>query len=92
MTLFYINFYINVIDILQKERFINTNFITKLEMQLKRPSNMQRLALSKFIGLTSLYLGPLIKIFVKRLFLMIRRSLINICSPISKRRVIKFAW
>ena len=48
-------------------------------MQLKRPSNMQRLALSKFIGLTSLYLGPLIKIFVKRLFLMIRRSLITIC-------------
>ena len=30
-------------------------------MQLLRPSNMQRLAFFKFIGLISLYLGPLIK-------------------------------
>ena len=33
---------------------------------------MQRLAFSRFIGLTSLYLGPLIKTFLKALFLMIR--------------------
>ena len=36
-------------------------------MQLSRPSKMQHLALSKFIGLTSLYLGPSIKSFPKTL-------------------------
>ena len=40
-------------------------------MQLSRPSIMQRLAFSRFIGLTFLYLGPLIKSFLKALFLMI---------------------
>ena len=40
---------------------------------------MQRLAFSRFIGLTSLYLGPLIKSFLKALFLMIRRSSVTIC-------------
>ena len=40
---------------------------------------MQRLAFSKFIGLTSLYLGPLIKSFLKTLFLMIHRSPVTIC-------------
>ena len=40
---------------------------------------MQRLAFSRFIGLTSLYLGPLIKSFLKALFLMIRRSPVTIC-------------
>ena len=40
---------------------------------------MQRLAFSRFISLTSLYLGPLIKIFLKALFLMIRRSPVTIC-------------
>ena len=40
---------------------------------------MQRLAFSRFISLTSLYLGPLIKIFLKALFLMIRRSPATIC-------------
>ena len=40
---------------------------------------MQNLPLSKFIGLTSLQLGPLIKIFFKTLFLMIRRSPATIC-------------
>ena len=48
-------------------------------MQLSRPSNMQHLALSKFTGLTSLYLGPLIKSFLKTLFLMIHRSPVTIC-------------
>ena len=43
-------------------------------MQLSRPFNMQRLVFSKFVGLTSLYLGPLIKSFLKTLFLMICRS------------------
>ena len=42
-------------------------------MQLSRTSDMQRLAFSKFVGLTSLYLGPLMKTFLKTLFLMIRR-------------------
>ena len=42
-------------------------------MQLSRPFNMQRLAFSKFIGQTSLYLGPLIERFLKT-FLTIRRS------------------
>ena len=40
---------------------------------------MQRLAFSRFIGLTSLYLGPLIKSFLKALFLMIRRSPVTLC-------------
>ena len=40
---------------------------------------MQLLAFSRLIGLTSLYLGPLIKIYLKTLFLMIRRSPITIC-------------
>ena len=48
-------------------------------MQLSRPSNMQRLAFSRFIGVTSLYLGHLIKRFLKTLFLMIRRSPATIC-------------
>ena len=48
-------------------------------MQLSRPSNMQHLALSKFTGLTSLYLGPLIKSFLKTLILMICRSPVTIC-------------
>ena len=48
-------------------------------MQLSRPCNMQRLAFSKFLDLTSLYLGSLIKIFLKVVFLMIRRSPITIC-------------
>ena len=39
---------------------------------------MQRLPFSKFIGLTSLYLGLLIKSFLKALFLIIRRSPITI--------------
>ena len=39
---------------------------------------MQRLAFSRFIGLTCLYLGPLIKSFLKALFLMIRRSPVTI--------------
>ena len=43
-------------------------------MQLSRPFNMQRLAFSKFIAQISLYLGPLIELFLKTLFLMIRRS------------------
>ena len=40
---------------------------------------MQRLAFSRFTGLTSPYLGPLIKSFLKILFLMIRRSPVTIC-------------
>ena len=40
---------------------------------------MQRLAFSRFIGLTCLYLGPLIKSFLKALFSMIRRSSVTIC-------------
>ena len=53
-------------------------------MQLSRPSNMQRLACSKFIGLTSLYLGPLIKNFLKALILIIRKSPVAIrwCLPV----------
>ena len=47
-------------------------------MSLSKPSNMQHLAFSKFIELTSLYLGPLIKSFLKT-FLMILRSPITIC-------------
>ena len=47
-------------------------------MQLSRPSNMQRLAFSRFIGLTSLYLGPLTKIFLKT-FIMTPRSPVAIC-------------
>ena len=48
-------------------------------MQLWRPSNMQLLAFSRFIGLTSIYLGPLMKSFLKALFLMIHRSPATIC-------------
>ena len=48
-------------------------------MKLSRPSHMQRLAFSKFIGLTSLYLDPLIKSSLKTLFLIIRRSTVTIC-------------
>ena len=48
-------------------------------MQLSRPSNMQRLAFSRFTGLTSLYSSPLIKSFLKSLFLMIRRLPVTIC-------------
>ena len=48
-------------------------------MQLSRPSNRQLLAFSRSIGLTSLYLGPLIKSFLKILFLMICRSPATIC-------------
>ena len=40
---------------------------------------MQRLAFSRFIDLTYLYLGSLIKSFLKALFLMIQRSLVTIC-------------
>ena len=40
---------------------------------------MQRLACSKFIDLTSLYLGPLIKGFLQTLFIMVRRSPVTIC-------------
>ena len=40
---------------------------------------MQRLTFSRFIGLTSLYLGHLIKSFLKTLFFMIRRSPVTIC-------------
>ena len=47
-------------------------------MQLSRPSNMQRLAISKFIGQTTLYLSSLIKNFFKT-FLMIRRSPVTMC-------------
>ena len=48
-------------------------------MQLSRPSNMQRLAFSRFTGLTSLYSSPLIKSFLKSLFLIIRRLPVTIC-------------
>ena len=40
---------------------------------------MQRLAFSISVGLNSLHLGPLIKSFLKALFLMIRRSPVTIC-------------
>ena len=45
-------------------------------MELSRPSNMQHLAFSRFICLTTLYLGPLIKSFLRTLFL---RSPVTIC-------------
>ena len=48
-------------------------------MQLSRLSNMQYLALSRFIGLISLYLGSLKKSVLKTLLLMILRSLVSIC-------------
>ena len=48
-------------------------------MQLSRPSSMQRLAFSRFIGVASLYLGPLIKSFLKTLFLIIRRLSVTLC-------------
>ena len=40
---------------------------------------MQRLAFSRFTGLTSLYSSPLIKSFLKSLFLIIRRLPVTIC-------------
>ena len=40
---------------------------------------MEGLTFSRFIGLTYLYLGTLIKSLLKTLFLMIRRSPITIC-------------
>ena len=40
---------------------------------------MQRLAFSISVGLNSLHLGPLIKSFLKALFLMIRRSPVTMC-------------
>ena len=40
---------------------------------------MQRWDFSRFIGLTSIYLDPLIKIFLKTLFLMTLRSPAIIC-------------
>ena len=48
-------------------------------MQLSRPSNMQRPAFARFIGLTSLHLSPLIKNFLKTLLLMIHRSPVTTC-------------
>ena len=48
-------------------------------MQLSRPSNMERLVFSKFIGLIYLYLCPSTKSFLKTLFLMIRRLPVTIC-------------
>ena len=48
-------------------------------MELPRFSNMQYLAISKFIGMISLYLGSLIKSVLKTLLLMILRSLVSIC-------------
>ena len=40
---------------------------------------MLLIGMSKFIGLTALCLGPLIKSLLKTLFLMIRRSPVTIC-------------
>ena len=51
----------------------------QLEMQLPKPSKIQHLALSKFIDINSIYLGPLIKCFLKSLFLIICRSSVTIC-------------
>ena len=48
-------------------------------MQLSSPSNMQPLTLSKCVGRTFLYLGPLLKSFLRTLFLMIRRSPVTVC-------------
>ena len=55
-------------------------------MQLSRHSNIQCLAFSKYIGLTSLQLVPLMKSFLQTLFLMIRRSpaTIRLCCLSSK--------
>ena len=48
-------------------------------MKLSSPPYMQRLAFSRFIGLTFLYLGTLIKSLLKTSFLMIRILPITIC-------------
>ena len=48
-------------------------------MRISRPYNMLQLGFSAFIGLTNLYLGPLIKRFPKKLFSMVRRSPASIC-------------
>ena len=48
-------------------------------MQLSRLSEIQHLAFSTFAGLTSLYLGHLIKDFLETLFIMVCRSPITIC-------------
>ena len=55
-------------------------------MQLSRPSNIQRLAFSKFIVLTCLYFDPLIKTFLKTLFLMIRRSPVTTCFGVYQQK------
>ena len=47
-------------------------------MQISRPSNKQHLVFSKFMCLTSLYLGPVITFFLTILFLMICRSPVNL--------------
>ena len=49
---------------------------------------MQRLAFSRFIGLTSLYLGPLIKSFLKTLFLIIRRSPVTVCGVYQQKELL----
>ena len=49
---------------------------------------MQRLAFSRFIGQTSLSLGPLIKSFLKAFFLMVRRSPVTICLWYLSTRII----
>ena len=51
----------------------------QLEMQLWRLFKMQHLTLSKSIDVASMCLGILIKSFLKKLFLIIRRSLVTIC-------------
>ena len=51
----------------------------QLEMELSIASKIHHLALSQFIGLTSLYLGPLIKRFLKTLLLIVPRSLLTTC-------------
>ena len=69
----FINVILNIIGPLlvhSQKKDLSTPFLQhQLEMQLLRPSNMQHVALSKFIGLISLFLGPLMKsLFLKHCF------------------------
>ena len=66
----------------RKDRFIKTFFLQKHEMQLSRSSKIQYLAFIKICSLYfSLYIGSVIKCFLKTLFLMIRISPVTISLP-----------
>ena len=83
----FINFILMFLIHSNKKDLSKPFLLLQLEMQLSRPYGIWHFAFSKSDGLTSLYLGPLVKSFLKLLLLMIWRSLLLCVFSIYQQKI-----